>query len=115
MHIMVHHNALDDAKSQANHLIKIWRDGEMTKKDPKRQGDYLRIQTTENTRERAFEVHADLDSRIAIHLRHAVMDELAHGAGMDVRTFRDFLQFLSEDSEIQSRFTGWRAKRRLLD
>jgi hypothetical protein len=23
----VHHNAMDDAKSQANHLIKIWREG----------------------------------------------------------------------------------------
>ena len=23
----VHHNALDDAKSQANHLIRIWREG----------------------------------------------------------------------------------------
>jgi len=92
--------------------------------DPKRQAfsttlkvpnDYLAIQTTENTRERALEVRADLDSRIATQLRHAVVDELAHGAGMDVRTFKDFLQFLSEDSEIQSRFTGWRAKRRLLD
>ena len=73
------------------------------------------LRTSADLAAHTLDIRADMEAALAQQLRHAVVDELAHGAGMDVRTFKDFLRFLSEDGEIQSRFTGWRAKRRLLD
>lgn len=54
------------------------------------------------------------DNKVAQQLWDEVIGTLARGAGMDTRTFADFIQFLSENPEIQARFTGWRAKRRLI-
>ena len=53
------------------------------------------------------------ENKIARQLRDEVIGTLARGAGMDTRTFMDFIQFLSEDPELQARFVGWRAKRRI--
>jgi hypothetical protein len=75
--------------------------------------DTLKLSTYEDTIAMSQVVRADLESKVARQLRDEVIGTLARGAGMDTRTFADFIQFLSEDPELQARFTGWRAKRRL--
>lgn len=76
--------------------------------------ELLKLHSYEDTIAAAQVVRADLEAKVARQLRDEVIGTLAHGAGMDTRTFVDFLRFLSEDPEIQRRFTGWRAKQRLL-
>lgn len=75
----------------------------------------LKLSTYEDAISMAHTIRADLESKVARQLRDEVIGTLARGAGMDTRTFADFIQFLSEDPEIQARFTGWRAKRRLTE
>jgi len=75
--------------------------------------DTLKMSTYEDTMAMSQAVRADLESKVARQLRDEVIGTMAHGAGMDARTFMDFVQFLSEDPELQRRFTGWRAKRRI--
>jgi len=70
----------------------------------------LKLSSYEDTMATSHAVRADLESKIARQLRDEVIGTMAHGAGMDARTFMDFVQFLSEDPELQRRFTGWRAK-----
>lgn len=60
-------------------------------------------------------VRADLEDKVARQLRDEVIGSLARTACMDTPTFMAFIQFLSEDPEIQRRFTGWRAARRLTE
>lgn len=74
----------------------------------------LKMSTYEDAMTMSQVVRADLESKVARQLRDEVIGTLARGAGMDTRTFADFIQFLSEDPEIQARFTGWRTKRRLI-
>ena len=74
----------------------------------------LKMSSYEDTMAMSQVVRADLESKVARQLRDEVIGTLARGAGMDTRTFVDFIQFLSEDPELQARFTGWRAKRRLI-
>lgn len=73
----------------------------------------LKLSSYEDTVAMSQVVRADLESKVARQLRDEVISTLARGAGMDTRTFADFIQFLSEDHELQARFTGWRAKRRI--
>ena len=75
----------------------------------------LKLSSYEDAVAMSHVVRADLESKVARQLRDEVIGTLARGAGMDTRTFADFIQFLSEDPEIQARFTGWRAKRRLTE
>ena len=77
--------------------------------------EHLKLATHEDAMTMSQHVHADLESKVARQLRDEVIGTLARGAGMDTRTFADFIQFLSEDPELQARFTGWRAKRRLTE
>ena len=76
--------------------------------------EHLKLATYEDAMTMTQRVRADLESRVARQLRDEVIGTIAHGAGMDSRTFVDFIQFLSEDPELQTRFTGWRAKQRIL-
>lgn len=76
--------------------------------------EHLKMATYEDAMTMTQHVRADLESKVARQLRDEVIGTLAHGAGMDSRTFVDFIQFLSEDPELQARFTGWRAKKRVL-
>lgn len=75
----------------------------------------LKMSTYEDAITMSQVVRADLEAKIARQLRDEVIGSLARAAGMDTRTFVDFVQFLSEDPEIQRRFTGWRAARRLTE
>lgn len=75
----------------------------------------LKMSTYEDVITMSQVVRADLESKVARQLRDEVIDSLARTASMDVRTFANFIQFLSEDPEIQRRFTGWRAARRLTE
>ena len=77
--------------------------------------EHLKVASYEDTVAMAHHARADLESKIARQIREEVISTIAHGAGMDSRTFVDFIQFLSEDPELQARFTGWRAKRRLTE
>lgn len=63
------------------------------------------------TAQRAF---VEAEARVATRIEEKVLHILADSAGMDARTFLDFIRFLSEDPELQERFIGWRAKRRVL-
>lgn len=74
----------------------------------------LKLHSYEDNVAMAQAVRADLEAKVARQLRDEVIGTIARGAGMDTRTFMDFLQFLSEDPELQNRFVGWRAKQRLL-
>lgn len=75
----------------------------------------LKVSTYEDVATMSRVIRADLEAKMARQLRDEVIGSLARTAGMDTRTFVDFVQFLSEDPEIQRRFTGWRAARRLMD
>ena len=76
--------------------------------------EHLTLSAYKDVVNMSHNVRADLESRVARQLRDEVIGTIAHGAGMDSRTFVDFIQFLSEDPELQTRFTGWRAKQRIL-
>jgi hypothetical protein len=77
--------------------------------------EHFKLTSYEDAMTMSQHVRADLESKVARQLRDEVIGTIAHGAGMSSRTFVDFIQFLSEDPELQARFTGWRAKRRLTE
>jgi hypothetical protein len=60
-------------------------------------------------------IRADLEKGLARQVQGEVIRTLAASVGMDPYAFTDFVKFLSEDPELQARFTSWRAKRRLAE